>query len=247
MNDKVTVQFLGSGDAFGSGGRLQTCILVEGQTQFLIDIGASSMVAINRCKVDPNGISTIFLTHLYSDHAGGIPFFILDAQLNRKRTQPLTIAGPKGTSAWYPKIMEASFPGSSMAKRKFPVIIKELQAGRTDTVNGISVAPFIVSQSPELTMLSLRIGFQGKCITYSGDTEWTNALLAAADKSDLFIAEAYFFEKKVNNHLSYLTLKEHWNELSAQRIILTHMHNDMLDKCDSIDVETASDGKIIEL
>lgn len=32
---KIIVQFLGSGDAFGSGGRLQTCLYVEADT-FLI-------------------------------------------------------------------------------------------------------------------------------------------------------------------------------------------------------------------
>ncbi|HVO65085.1 MAG TPA: hypothetical protein VMT12_01270 [Syntrophales bacterium] len=37
----VEVQFLGSGDAFGSGGRLQSCVLVKYSCgQFLIDCGA---------------------------------------------------------------------------------------------------------------------------------------------------------------------------------------------------------------
>ena len=37
-----TVQFLGSGDAFGSGGRFQACIHVKGaSTNMLVDCGAS--------------------------------------------------------------------------------------------------------------------------------------------------------------------------------------------------------------
>lgn len=245
--DKITVQFLGTGDAFGSGGRLQTCILVSGQTQFLIDCGASSMISINRYNVDPNNISTIFLTHLHGDHAGGVPFFILDAQLNRKRTQPLTIAGPQGTSAWYPKIMEAMFPGSSTVERKFPVTVKELEPGKADILNGITVEPFTVSHGETLTSLALKTAFQGRTIAYSGDTEWTDALLAAANKADLFIVEAYFFEKKVRNHLNYATLKEHWHELTAQKTILTHMNANMLANLCKVDIETASDGTIIEI
>ncbi len=36
--NKVLIKFLGSGDAFGSGGRLQTCIFVQsGDTGFLLD------------------------------------------------------------------------------------------------------------------------------------------------------------------------------------------------------------------
>lgn len=51
-----TVQFLGSGDAFGSGGRFQTCIYVDaGQTRFLFDCGASSLVAMKRFGVAPSG------------------------------------------------------------------------------------------------------------------------------------------------------------------------------------------------
>jgi ribonuclease BN (tRNA processing enzyme) len=39
----VTIQFVGCGDAFGSGGRFQTCFLVQAEaTRCLIDCGASA-------------------------------------------------------------------------------------------------------------------------------------------------------------------------------------------------------------
>jgi hypothetical protein len=41
----VNVRFVGSGDSFGSGGRFQTCILVDGpQSRFAIDFGTSSLI-----------------------------------------------------------------------------------------------------------------------------------------------------------------------------------------------------------
>src|SRR5207247_5996381 len=44
---EVTVQLLGSGDAFGSGGRLQACISVRAVgAHVLLDCGASSLVAL---------------------------------------------------------------------------------------------------------------------------------------------------------------------------------------------------------
>ena len=65
----MRVQFLGCGDAFGSGGRFNTCFHVtNGLTQFLVDCGASSMIAIRRFGVEPNAIETIFITHLHGDH-----------------------------------------------------------------------------------------------------------------------------------------------------------------------------------
>ncbi|HEY9325229.1 MAG TPA: MBL fold metallo-hydrolase, partial [Candidatus Limnocylindria bacterium] len=43
------VRFVGSGDSFGNGGRFQTCILVDGiGYRFLIDCGATSLVALKR-------------------------------------------------------------------------------------------------------------------------------------------------------------------------------------------------------
>ena len=69
----MRVKFLGAGDAFGSGGRLNTCLLVDrGESSFLIDCGASVMIAIRRFGVNPNTISTIILSHLHGDHFGGL-------------------------------------------------------------------------------------------------------------------------------------------------------------------------------
>ena len=97
--NQVQVRFLGSGDAFGSGGRFQTCLLLEGANDpLLIDCGASSLIAMKRAGVNPSEIGSIVLTHLHGDHFGGVPFLILDGQFSR-RERPLLIAGPPGVRA----------------------------------------------------------------------------------------------------------------------------------------------------
>jgi ribonuclease BN (tRNA processing enzyme) len=94
----VRVTFLGSGDAFGSGGRLNACFLLEtSRSRYLIDCGATSPTAMRSRGVDPNEIEAILVSHLHGDHFGGIPFLLLDAQFVNERTAPLTIAGPRGT------------------------------------------------------------------------------------------------------------------------------------------------------
>jgi ribonuclease BN (tRNA processing enzyme) len=76
----MKVQFLGSGDAFGSGGRFNTCFLVEAAGgAFLIDCGASSLIAMRKFGVDPNRIHAVLASHLHGDHFGGLPFLLLDA------------------------------------------------------------------------------------------------------------------------------------------------------------------------
>jgi len=93
----MRVRFLGSGDAFGSGGRFNACFLVETTAStFLVECGASSMIAMRRFHVDPNRIGTVFVSHLHGDHFGGLPFMILDGQFYSRRTAPLTLVGPPG-------------------------------------------------------------------------------------------------------------------------------------------------------
>src|SRR5476649_1725090 len=88
---------IGSGDAFGSGGRFNTCFLIEAQNKkLLLDFGASSLVALKSRQIDPGAIDGIFLSHLHGDHFGGLPFLLLDSQYLNRRERPLAICGPPG-------------------------------------------------------------------------------------------------------------------------------------------------------
>jgi ribonuclease BN (tRNA processing enzyme) len=247
----MRVKFLGCGDAFGSGGRLNTCFLVDrGDASFLIDCGASAMISIRRFGVDPNKISAIVLSHLHADHFGGLPAFILDGQLVSGRTRPLLIAGPKGLPARLDALMEAHFPGSAKVERKIPIELIEISDEHAVDVGaiGVSVTGFLVKHPSGTPSLALRIACDGKILTYTGDTEWVDALLAAGQNADLLIAEAYFFERKVRFHLDYATLREKLPMIGAKRLILTHMSPDMLARVSELrDCEAASDGLDVEI
>jgi ribonuclease BN (tRNA processing enzyme) len=244
----IKVTFLGSGDAFSSGGRFHTCILVKAtRSQFLVDCGASAMIAIRRFDINPNDIDMILLTHLHGDHFGGIPFFVLDAQLISKRTKPLVIAGPPGTKKRVVEAMEVMFPGSSTIKRRFPLEIVEFDLKHPKMFGQIRVTPYLVQHPCGDPPLALRIECEEKVITYTGDTEWTETLIPAAKEADLLIAECYFFDKKVKYHLDFQTLMAHLPEIQPKKIVVTHMSEDMLARLDTLDCEYAEDGKVIDL
>jgi ribonuclease BN (tRNA processing enzyme) len=128
---KVKIKFLGSGDAFGSGGRFQTCIFIESDdTGLLLDCGASALISMKHFGVSLLDIDCIFITHLHGDHFGGIPFFILDSQLISRRTEPLLIVGPPGLEERIINAMEINFPGSSQVRQKYKILFEFNPAGR---------------------------------------------------------------------------------------------------------------------
>lgn len=244
----MRLQFLGSGDAFGSGARFNTCMLVESATtRFLLDCGASSLIAMKQFGVSPASIDTILITHFHVDHFGGLPYFILDAQFS-KRSTPLTIAGPPGLHSLLPQAMDLFFPRSSKIPRKFDVRILELEPRVQTVINGLTVTPYVVSTEHVASSLSfaLRVETEGRVLTYSGDADWCNDLADAARDADLFVCEAYFYEKAIRYHLNLRTLEEHLSEIHPKRLILTHMNNDMLGRSATISHEMAHDGKVVD-
>src|SRR2546428_12368390 len=226
--DQVRLQFLGSGDAFGSGGRFQTCLHLSGPGEpFLIDCGAASLIALKRAGLDPSEIGCVLLTPLHGDHFGGLPFLILDGQFSR-RTRPLLIGGPPGVGDRVEAAMEVFFPGSSKVERRFAVDFVAFRERVPAMVARATVTPFIVKHASGAPAYALRVEYGGKVITYLGDTEWTESLIEAARGADLFVCEAYFFEKKIKYHLDYRTLQAHAGEIGCRRLVLTHMGPDML-------------------
>ncbi len=244
----VRVQFLGSGDAFGSGGRLQSCFRVQHAAgSFLVDCGASAMTSLRRFCVEPNSIDAILVTHLHGDHFGGLPFFILDAQLVSRRTGPLILAGPPGFSTRLPAAMECLFPGSWAVKRKFGIDCRDMRTGETFSFGPVRVTPSMGLHPSGDTAHSLRVEVDGRVLAFSGDTQWTDALAETARSADLFVAESYYFDKRIPYHLDYRTLSENTAGLGIRRIILTHMSADMLSRTAEAGFEAAEDGLTVEV
>jgi ribonuclease BN (tRNA processing enzyme) len=244
----MQLQFVGCGDALGSGGRFNTCFHVTGErVNFLIDCGASSLPALKRLAVARDAIDLILITHFHGDHFAGLPFLLLDAQITR-RTRPLVVAGPQGIETRLTQVMEALFEHSSTTKQRFDLSVVTLKPWETQVFGAVKATPFPVlhglSGGP---FLAYRVEAEGRVIAYSADTEWTETLIPAARDADLFIAEAYHYDKVVKNHLSLKTLEAHLAEINPKRLILTHMSDDMLGRLETLDYTAASDGMIVEV
>ena len=243
------LQFVGCGDAFGSGGRFNTCFHMVGRgINALIDCGATSLVALNRLAINRNDVDVIFISHFHADHVGGMPPFILEATHVLKRERPLTIAGPPGLKARFPELMEAAFPGTRTLQLRFPLMLRELEIGRRSEVGGVRVTPFhVVHDDRAGPCLGFRFEAEGKIIGFSGDTEWTDALIQIGREADLFICESYTRDRPVKTHMVLTALERHLGQIRPKRLILTHMSTDMLARRAELNFETAADGMIVEL
>jgi ribonuclease BN (tRNA processing enzyme) len=244
----MQLRFVGCGDALGSGGRSNTCFHVTGShVNFLIDCGASSLPALKRLGIAREQIDLILITHFHGDHFGGLPFLLLDAQFTR-RTRPLVIAGPDGIETRLTQVMEALFENSSKTRQRFDLSIVALRPEETRTFGAVNVTPFpVVHGGSGGPFLAYRVEAEGRVIAYSADTEWTETLIPLACGADLFIAEAYYYDKVVKNHLSLKTLEAHLAEINPKRLVLTHMSDDMLGRLDTLTYTAASDGMIVEV
>jgi ribonuclease BN (tRNA processing enzyme) len=243
----MKVTFVGCGDAFASGGRLNTCFHVETHaTSFLIDCGASSLIGLKRAGIDRNGIDTILITHFHADHFGGVPFLILEAQLITKRSRRLTLAGPVGLRDALTRAMESAFAGSSTIERRFEVEAIEIEPDRERALHGFTVrAKRVRHGRPDGPFYGYRISVGDKIIAYTGDTEWVEELVELGHRADLLIAEASVFDRKIPFHLDYATLARNLPRIDPKRVMLTHLSEDMLSR--QVAHEAASDGLTITI
>jgi ribonuclease BN (tRNA processing enzyme) len=247
----IKLTIVGCGDAFGSGGRLQTGYHVDlGPHRFLIDCGATSLIGLDKLGLDPNGISTIFLSHLHGDHYSGLVWWMMHAQHVAKRADPLTIIGPPGVEDRVLQTAELMFPGSTKIDRRYPLIFKECRAGEPLVEGPVTMTAFEVSHPSGAPSHALRFEMSGKVLSFSGDTEWVEALVQVGAGADLYIAECYAFEGPTRYHTSWKTLEANLPRITAKRIMLTHMNASMLARRHEINrpnILLAEDGLVVEV
>jgi len=245
---QVRVTVLGSGDAYGAGGRLHSGYLVEAPgVTFLVDCGPSVLQALKRGGHDPAALDFVLLSHLHGDHFGGIPFLFMQYRYERPRTRPLGIYGPPATRARVDRLFTALYERTAAEPLGFAVEFTELRASEAREVGPVRILPILVPHSPELVCFGYRIDVAGRSLLYSGDTAWSSTLADLATGVALFLCECSTWETRLDIHIAYPEIAAQAADLGCRRLVLTHLGSEVVARLDEITLECATDGMTIVL
>jgi ribonuclease BN (tRNA processing enzyme) len=225
----MNIRFLGTGTPIGTRGLLQSCILLDTHAaRVLLECGMTSMVALHRAQIDPHSIDGVIISHLHGDHFGGLPLLLLDSSMQR-RTRPLWVAGPPSTPERVRQALDVfGWSGAWERSRRF-LSFRTLLPGTTTDLASMQVTAYSVPHNPATEPTALRIAHAGVTLAYSGDAGWSPALLEVARGADVFICAVWDIDDDDPAFLDYRTLRQHLAEMSAKRILLTHLGPPMLE------------------
>lgn len=237
------VLILGCGDACSFGGRNQTSFLVKaGEKNFLLDCGPSTLSELKKRNIATNKIDFILNTHMHGDHYGGIPYLLLDLDINYKLKEFLVI-GAEGINQRISQLQELLYPGYNFQRFKFKMNFEELKPYEEINIDDIKIKAFPMAHSSYSYCFGYKIEYNNKSIAYTGDTAWTDEIINLSENTDLFITECSFYNKNMKiPHTSYQEILENINKINTKNLLLTHLSKDAFDNIDKINHTIAYDG-----
>ena len=242
------VTVLGSGDAFGSGGRAHSAYLIEAPgTTFLLDCGPTVLQALKTLGHDPAIVDFVLLSHLHGDHFGGVPFLFLEYRYEKPRSRPLTIYGPRDTERRVEACYQALYEQVAREPPPYALRFETVAAGVAVSAGGVRIMPFAVPHTKELQCFGFRLEVGGRTIVYSGDSAWTEQFVSQVRGVDLFLCECSLYETRLDIHLAYPEIAARARDLGCKRLVLSHLGREPLQHLGDITIECARDGLVIDL
>ncbi len=199
VSASMTVTMLGTGTPFPDSARFGSAILVEvGGRRLLFDCGRGAVIRLSQVGRKPSEIDGVFLTHLHSDHVVGLPDLWLTGWF-LKRDRPLRVWGPPGTQSMAAHLMEAyafdlhvrEGPPEPLPAATAALDAEDIAPGIVYDDGGVRVTAFVVDHGMVRPAFGYRVDYAGHSVVISGDTRFSESLVAAARGTDCLIHTAW--------------------------------------------------------
>ena len=236
------IVFVGTGDAFNSGGRRNSAILVrDAGRSILLDCGPTTLGGLKQLGIDPREIDAIALSHFHGDHIAGIPFLLLDYLYQHQRDRPLEILGPPGVADCVTGLTRV-FGYHLERERRYALSFLEFAVDKPVQVAGFRVTPMPAVHQEHTCPHMLRVDTSRRSLVFSGDTGWHDDLPRKVGDVDLFISECVFFDEEFPFHLSHRRLHQERAQFSCGATRHTPLGSQMLETESLVRFDTAYDG-----
>jgi len=234
-NVDITVTILGSGTCVPSLKRSACSVLIEtGESKLLMDSGAGTMRRLLEAGTTIFELSHIFYSHFHPDHTAELVPLLFATKYpdSHRRKTPLTIGAGAGFAKFFKGLKDVY--GSWIELAPGMLHIMELDSAGPDSIryDDFGVKSLPVEHNPESRAFRIT-GSRRKSVVYSGDTDYSDNLVALAQDADLLICESAMPDAlKVAGHLTPSVAGEIASRANVGQLVLTHLYPE----CDQTDI-----------
>lgn len=247
----LRLTFLGTGDAWVSGGAGNSALLAEHDgRRLLVECGPTVPLALAKLGLVARDLDGVLVTHRHGDHLGGLPLLLLAADAAGSPRE-LPIVGPPGLGEQVLAVARALYPDGRL---DFAFARHEtLVPGARTILAGFAVEALAVHHmSPTFVCLGYRVSAGGRSFAYTGDAGPRSDLEALARGVDVLVTECTLAASPENKpdrgHTSVDDVRERLVRAGAGRLALTHLSREARERARELPgVIVAHDGLVVDV
>lgn len=233
--DEFRVTLLGTGSPAPIMRRFGPGVLVQaGGRNLVFDSGRGVTQRLLQSGVKLGAVDALFITHLHSDHVVGIPDLWLTGWLQASYAQregPFRVYGPSGTQALmdglvkaYDWDIKARIADQGLKAESVRPEVTEFTQGVVYDKDGVKVTAFEVDHGDLLKpAVGFRVDYAGRSVTISGDTKFSENLIAHAKGTDLLIHQVAAVRDELMKSPVFKAILDHHTKPDEAGVVFTRV------------------------